>query len=541
MEPRSQRIFGYEMKEAIGRPIDMLWQTEVSDEAFSIRCLSQEDLRQPGGKTVEFQGYRNNKVSFPIEACFSVWDTPDGPHLGTIIRDISDRKREEDRIRYLAEHDTLTGLLNRDALYSKANAYISGSVRGQSEVALIITAVTNFHQINDMFGHACGDEVLCSVARRLSSFVHEGCLIARLDGDEFAILVSGYAAGSGAELIASRVATSLGGVPLLAAHRQHRIVPSVGLAIYPHHCDTADELLGCAHLALDRARTGGGANQVVFNRAIREEVQARLAVEAELRSALAEDQFELFYQPQVDISDTSIIGAEALIRWRHPERDLVLPGDFMPIVNGSVLSDSVAAWVLEAACRQGAAWVRQGHQIRVGVNLCPSVVRSGNLVALVEAILHDTGFPPSLLELEVTEDILLVDSESTLNTFRQVRDLGVRTVFDDFGTGYASLSYLKKFPLNGLKIDRSFVMNLQPGSPDAAIVECTIALAGQLGLSVIAEGIEHESTACLLANMGCKEGQGYFYGKPMPADLFERKFLFGGQKRDILEPSTVAA
>ena len=169
------------------------------------------------------------------------------------------------------------------------------------------------------------------------------------------------------------------------------------------------------------------------------------------------------------------------------------------------------------------------------------MVRSGNLVALVDAILRDTEFPPSLLELEVTEDILLDDSETTLNTFRQVRDLGVRTVFDDFGTGYASLSYLKKFPLNGLKIDQSFVMSLQPGSPDAAIVECTITLAGQLGLSVIAEGIEHESTACLLANMGCKEGQGYFYGKPMPADLFERKFLFGGPRRDILEPSTVAA
>ena len=338
--PGATRIFGYEMKEAIGRPIDMLWHPEVSGDAFSISCLSPEDLRQPGGKTVEFQGYRNNEEPFPIEASFSVWDTPDGPHLGTIIRDISDRKREEARIRYLAEHDTLTGLLNRDALYSKANAYISGSAGGQSEVALMITAVTNFHQINDMFGHACGDEVLCSIARRLSSLVHEGCLVARLDGDEFAILVSGYAAGSCADLIASRVVTSLGGVPLLAAHRQHRIVPSVGLAIYPHHCDTADELLGCAHLALDRARTGGGANQVLFSRAIREEIQARLAVEAELRSALAEDQFELFYQPQVDISDTSIIGAEALIRWRHPERGLVLPGEFMPIVNGSVLSDS---------------------------------------------------------------------------------------------------------------------------------------------------------------------------------------------------------
>jgi diguanylate cyclase (GGDEF)-like protein/PAS domain S-box-containing protein len=538
--PGAAKIFGYEAIDAIGKPIDELWRGEATGN-FRIANLSPQALRQPGGKTVEINGRRGRGETFPIEVCFSSWDTADGTHTGAVIRDVSVRKREEARIRYLAEHDALTGLLNRDALHSKANESLAQGNRERPELALLIVAITNFHQINDMFGHTCGDEVLCAVAQKLTSLVQDRGLLARLDGEEFAILVIGEGAELQAKALASRISASLGSAPLPTGDRQHRLAPSIGLAFYPEHCASAEELFGCAHLALDNARATGEPTQVVFDRDLKQQIEVRLGLEAELRRALAEGQFELHYQPQVRIADGSIVGAEALIRWRHPERGLIMPGDFMPIVNSSKLSDAVASWVLEMACRRGADWAKRGRQIRIGVNLCSSLVRSGSLVMLVKTILNDAGFPASLLELEVTEDILLDDSPDILNSFKTLRSLGVRIVFDDFGTGYASLSYLKKFPLDGLKIDRSFVSDLQPGSSDAAIVDCTIVLARLLGLSVIAEGIERGSTARLLAEKGCVEGQGYYFDKPMPADVFESKYVITNSMYDYIAGPPAAA
>jgi EAL domain-containing protein (putative c-di-GMP-specific phosphodiesterase class I) len=229
--------------------------------------------------------------------------------------------------------------------------------------------------------------------------------------------------------------------------------------------------------------------------------------------------------------DGVLIGAEALIRWRHPRRGLIAPEQFMPVVNTSSISDRIAGWVLETACRRARAWEEAGRSIRVGVNLSPSQLQ-GDLAGSVADVLQATGLSPSLLELEVTENILLVDEQRVLDTFLRIQELGVRVVFDDFGTGYASLSYLKKFPLDGLKIDRSFVLGLLGDSDDAAIVGSTISLSRQLGLSVIAEGIENEASAELLIRMGCEEGQGYFFGRPMPAQAFESRFLRAPRSAD---------
>ena len=230
----------------------------------------------------------------------------------------------------------------------------------------------------------------------------------------------------------------------------------------------------------------------------------------------------------MSLADRRVIGAEALIRWRHPERGLVPPVQFMPIVNASSISNQVAGWVLRTACRQGAAWAKVGHGIRIGVNLSPSQFTSGDLPAEVASVLAATGLPPSLLELEVTEDILLDDKTAVLSIFSRLQELGVRVVFDDFGTGYGSLSYLKNFPLDGLKIDRSFVRELIRDASDAAIVGSTIELSRRLGLSVIAEGIEDNATAELLTVLGCEEGQGYYFGKPMPAVQFTSTFSTDG-------------
>jgi EAL domain-containing protein (putative c-di-GMP-specific phosphodiesterase class I) len=278
-------------------------------------------------------------------------------------------------------------------------------------------------------------------------------------------------------------------------------------------------------MALSRAKAARRGGHVLFEDSIRRELETRLTLEAELALAAERSEFELFYQPQLDLAEGRLIGAEALIRWRHPVRGLVSPAEFMPVVNTSPISEPIADWVLETACAKAAAWERAGHKLRIGVNLSPSQFRSGDLAISVAQALARTGLSPTSLELEFTEDILLHDEQGALHTFQKIQELGVRVVFDDFGTGFASLSYLKKFPLDGLKIDSSFVFGLLANPDDAAIVSSTIGLSKQLGLSVIAEGIENRATADFLVSMGCEEGQGYFFGRPMPASEFEAKFL----------------
>jgi EAL domain-containing protein (putative c-di-GMP-specific phosphodiesterase class I) len=297
------------------------------------------------------------------------------------------------------------------------------------------------------------------------------------------------------------------------------------VAISPDGGRQADELLSNGHLAFCRAKATRRGAHVIFESAIRQEIEARLRLESELALAAERGEFELFYQPQVRLVDGTLIGAEALIRWRHPERGMVSPGEFMPVVNTSPCSETIAAWVLQTACHQARIWELAGHGVRIAVNLSPSQLQTGDLAAAVAEVLAATGLTPSLLELEVTEDILLLDEERVLGMFQRIQQLGVRIAFDDFGTGYASLSYLKKFPLDGLKIDRSFVLDLLSDPDDAAIVGSTVGLSKQLGLSVVAEGIENRATADLLVMMGCEEGQGYFFGRPTPASAFESEYL----------------
>ncbi len=525
--PGAVAIFGYAREDMIGQPLDWIYAAgePAGTVAFSILDLSHEALQLSGGKVIELDGRRKNGEAFPLEACFFGWQGADGFQYGAVLRDISIRKREAERIRYLAAYDTLTGLANRNTLHEHLAARLADAQNECSDVALLVMDVDKFKQINDTLGHACGDQVLCAVARRLNALVEGDGLVARLGGDEFAIVISGADVANRVEMLSERTSLAFSNNPLCVGARQFRVELSIGVAIYPQDCGTAEELLGNADLALYRAKAAGRGRHVFFDRAIRAELEARLGLEAELRQAAEHDEFELFYQPQVGLKDGRLMGAEVLIRWRHPKRGLVLPADFMPVANASSMSDAIAFWVIEYACRQGRLWQQNGHAIRLGVNLSPSQLQSGDLAATVERVLRDTGFSPSLLELEVTENILLEDDERARGIFRRLQDLGVNIAFDDFGTGYASLTYLKKFPLDRLKIDKSFVRELRVDSDDAAIVGSTINLAKLLGLSVIAEGIEERATADLLESMGCEEGQGYYFGPPMPATEFEHRFL----------------
>jgi diguanylate cyclase (GGDEF)-like protein/PAS domain S-box-containing protein len=539
--PGAVAIFGYDPAEMIGQPFERICaaHTKASPELISACEEARARSQQPGGLVLEFDGLRKDGDVFPVEACLSGWLGTDGFQYGAILRDISVRKREAERIRYLAEYDSLTGLANRNTLHTELAAMIATAEKTSGEVALLVVGLDDFQQTNDVLGHACGDQVLCAVSKRLSAEIDCAGIVARLSGDEFAIAIPCANMSETVAQLSERISLTFK-TPLLTGTRLHRVKVSIGAATYPLGGGTADELLSNSHLAFCRAKATRRGGHVLFEKTIREEMESRLTLEAELVRAVERNEFELFYQPQVRLKDGGLIGAEALIRWHHPVRGLVPPAEFMPVANASALSDRIAAWVLQTACRQAREWEQAGHKVRVSINLSPSQLRS-DLAASVADMLGATGLTPSLLELEVTEDILLVDEDGVLDTFRRIQKLGARIVFDDFGTGYGSLSYLKKFPLDGLKIDRSFVLGLLADSDDAAIVGSTIGLSKQLGLSVIAEGIENRATADLLASMGCEQGQGYFFGRPMPAGALESQFLTAPESTaDLLESGEAA-
>jgi diguanylate cyclase (GGDEF)-like protein/PAS domain S-box-containing protein len=530
----AEKIFGYAPGEIVGKPIAILYNRPRAETPSA----SPAQLPASGGGLVELEGVRKDGSVFPLEACFSEWQALDGSHYGATMRDISERKREAERILYLAEHDTLTGLANRNKLHQRIRELLDAVE--PSPAALLMLDLDKFKQINDTLGHACGDEVLRRVAGHLTGICGEDTLIGRLGGDEFAIVVGGNDAAARAKDLSDRICTSFSQFIFPVGSRQLRVEVSVGIALYPEHCVSADDLLGNADLALYEAKARGRGGYILFEQSFRSKLQDRLSLETELLRAVINQEFELFYQPQVTLGTGGLVGAEALIRWRHPQRGLILPDQFMPVVNASSISDQICLWALRSACRQGRHWEAHGYPLRIGVNLAPSQFLTDDLPGIVAGVLQETGLSPHLLELEVTENILLDDDTRALAIFQQIQELGVHVAFDDFGTGYASLTYLKKFPLDRLKIDKSFIMKMTSNSDDMAIVGATLAMAHLLGLSVIAEGVEDAETAELLAHKGCSEGQGYLFGRPIPAGDFERRFL-SDAPAEMPAPHTVAA
>ena len=525
--PTAAAIFGYETKEALGCPLSMicLLSEDPAGPSFAIKELSYDQLQSPGGKLIEIYGRRKNGELFPLEACFSGWPTRDAFHYGAVFRDISVRRREAARVCYLAEHDQLTGLANRHVLETRVRNEAAKLGPG-SEIALIVVGLDRLQFVIDMLGHDYGEQVIRAAAERLAGFADATSLVARLDGDEFAVLVEGADASARAEKLAERICHAFADRPFAVASREQVMTASAGIAVFPKDCRGANDLLGNAHLALYRAKSLHRGRHFVFHRRLRQDLETRARLEAELARAIERNEFELFYQPKVNLEDDSVVGAEALIRWHHPYRGLIGPSEFMQVVKTSALSEPISFWVMQTACTQASRWHKRGFDVSMAVNLAPSQIRTKDLVKTVESVLKATGYPPSQLELEVTEDILIED-ENALETFRQIKKLGVKLLLDDFGTGYASLSYLKNFPLSGLKIDKSFVSRLRLEIDDAAIVGSIVGLGTLLGLTVVAEGIEDRSTANLVARMGCKLGQGFFFGEPIPAVEFERRFLSG--------------
>jgi diguanylate cyclase (GGDEF)-like protein len=427
-----------------------------------------------------------------------------------------------ERARHLATHDQLTGLANRSLLHDRLAQAVSAARRGRHKLAVLFVDLDGFKCINDTLGHAVGDGLLRGIARRMGSCLRETDTAGRLGGDEFAILLTNLTHELDAATVARKLLVTLG-EPIQFRRQSTAIRCSIGIATFPRDAIDPETLIKKADTAMYHAKERGGNRFDFYTEDMNAAIQRRAAFEEKLRSALEEEQLVVYYQPQFDLTRGRIIGAEALLRWKHPELGLVSPSHFLPIAEETGLIIPIGDWILRKACAQNAAWNRMGHRgLRVSVNVSSQQFLEAGFGDVVRQALADSGLPPVSLELEITESSLLRDVEITVMTLRRLKDLGVRLAIDDFGTGYSALSYLKRLPIDVLKIDQSFVRALTTDPADATITETIVQLASGLNLTTIAEGVETLEQLLLLGSYGCTRMQGFLFGKPVPAEVFEQ-------------------
>jgi len=449
------------------------------------------------------------------------------------FEDITQRRRMEARVRHMAHHDALTGLPNR-ALFAERLEHALARLRGEARledhrpapsaedrlVAVLFLDLDHFKDVNDTLGHAAGDELLRMVAVRIGHCARDGDTLARLGGDEFAVLLQGLSEAEQAQDVAQRISAAVSAPFLLDGH-EAQVGASIGIALCarddPEGADPA-LLLRQVDTALYQAKAEGRGRNRFFQARMHVVLHRRKELERDLRRALAEGGLEVHYQPIWGLAPDRIVGAEALVRWHHPEYGMVPPAEFIPLAESEGMIGELGAWVLRVACARAARW----PGLCLAVNLSPEQVRRSGLVELVTTVLAETGLAPNRLELEITEGLLLQDTAATLATIGRLRGLGVGVALDDFGSGYSSLSYLRRFPFSKLKIDRSFVADMTADAGTAAIVQAVMALGRSLAMRVVAEGVETEGQLALLRAMNCDEVQGYLLGRPGPAEAFER-------------------
>lgn len=441
--------------------------------------------------------------------------------LGTAF-DITDRKRAEQRIEHQAYHDALTGLPNRALLMDRLSMAVAHARRHKGTIAVMFLDLDGFKLINDTLGHGFGDRLLQQVAERLSSCLREDDTVGRLGGDEFTLLLPDVARGEDAARIAQKVLDTVARPFDIDGHELF-MTTSIGVGLYPGDGDDAGSLLKNADAAMYRAKETGRNNYQLFTPAMNERAASRLSLESGLRRAIERGEFVLHYQPQAALSDRSLVGVEALVRWRHPERGLVGPGEFIPLAEETRLILPLGQWILETACRQATLWDEAGLSgFRVAVNVSGRQFQQQDVLQVVGQALQAARLDPRRLDLEITESAAMQNLELTVAMLRGLREMGVRISVDDFGTGHSSLSRLKRLPLDAVKIDQAFIHDLSVSQSDRAIVKGIIQMAHGLGLHVIAEGVETEGQADFLREQGCDEMQGYLLGKPCPAeDLVE--------------------
>ena len=485
-------------------------------DAYVTEILTASAQGKPYAREMDFADGRTVRIANRL--------MPGGGWV-TTHEDITERKQAEQQIAHMARHDMLTGLSNRAQFCEELDRAIGRVQRGE-RLAVLYIDLDHFKRVNDTLGHLMGDELLRQTAVRLRACIRETDLIARLGGDEFAILQTSIGQPSDAAALATRIGKAL--KPPFDLDGNTAVVgASIGISIAPDDAVEQGQLLKNADLALYGAKGNGRGTYHFYELELDNRMKARQKLESDLRDALTNGEFELYYQPVVDLRTNDVNGCEALLRWHHPERGLVAPAEFIPVAEESGIITPLGEWVLQQACADAACWPEHMH---VAINLSPIQLKSGKLVPLVMRSLAATGMSARRLELEITETVLMQNTFSTLATLHQLHDIGVRIAMDDFGTGYSSLSYLRSFPFDKIKIDRSFIENISENDGCVTIVQSITSMAHRLGMKTIAEGIETEDQRTKVQELGCDEMQGYLFSRPRPIQEVVRLFDTGAER-----------
>jgi diguanylate cyclase (GGDEF)-like protein/PAS domain S-box-containing protein len=456
---------------------------------------------------------------------------PDGGWLAT-HEDITERRRAEERITHLAHYDALTGLPNRTLFHERLKRELSHAAPHR-QLAVLYIDIDEFKSVNDSLGHMIGDELLKSVATSLAACARKADFVARLGGDEFAIVQTGIDDTDDVMMLVSRIFQAIRS-PYQCLGHQVTTDASVGIALAPRDGSDVDQILKNADLAMYAAKAAGRRTYRFFETDMEAEVRARRSLEMDLRQALVDGGFEVYYQPCLDLQTNAITGCEALVRWRHPQRGMISPAEFIPLAEDTGLINQLGEWVLTTACREASSWP---GNIRLAVNVSPVQFRSGTLALKVMAALAAAGLAASRLELEITEAVLIRDDEAALAVLHDLRAIGVRIALDDFGTGYSSLSYLQRFPFDKIKIDRCFITDIAEPEGSSSIVQAVVTIAADRHMTTTAEGVETEQQRDLLRELGCSEMQGYLFSPPKPAADIRPLLFADRQGPDAVRPS----
>ncbi|HEY5798776.1 MAG TPA: EAL domain-containing protein, partial [Burkholderiaceae bacterium] len=516
-----ERITGYTAEETVGRPLEfLLRQHPQADQGLREIQLAMQEHRE-GNATV--YGTRKDGSPFWSDLYLAPVRNEDNvvTHFIVVKYDVTETRRYQEELEFQSNRDTLTGLANRHLLQDRIAQAVAFAARYAQHMWVVYVGLDRFKFVNDTLGHKAGDTLLRTVAARLQEAVRETDTVARLSGDEFVLVLSERADDRLTSATLHRILDAAKAPALIEGH-EFFFTCSAGIAVFPADGDTPETLLKHADIALHRAKESGRNNFQFYTPGMNARALERLQLEGDLRLALEQQQFVVHYQPQVALDSGSIVGMEALIRWNHPQLGMVPPARFISLAEETGQILAIGEWVLRTACLQCKAWQDAGQRpLRVAVNLSPRQFAQQNLVQSIAAVLEETGLPPHCLELELTETVVMTDVEHAVATLGDLKALGVKLSIDDFGTGYSSLSYLKRFPIDVLKIDRSFVRDITVDPDDAAIAVLIIALAHSLKLQVIAEGVETRAQLDFLREHGCDQMQGFYFSKPVPASEFE--------------------
>ena len=528
---QAEKQFGYRRDELIGQKMKNIIPKGFAERLIADALRSAEDaLAQQIGTGTELNGRRKDGSEFPIEIMLSPLEGAEGVLVTAAIRDITTRKKAEALMIHSSEHDFLTGLPNRMLLNDRVNQAIRMAIRHKRKVAVLFLDLDGFKHINDSLGHPTGDKLLQSVGKRLVDCVRGSDTVSRQGGDEFVVLLSEEEDSEDASVIAKRMLRAVAEAHFIDQHDLH-ITCSVGVSVYPDDGLNAEALIKNADTAMYQAKENGRQTYQYFKPAMNVRAVERQSLEASLRRALERQEFVVHYQPKINLKTGRISGAEALLRWTHPTRGPVPPGQFIPVAEDCGLILPIGTWVLRQACQQAQAWVDAGLPLgTMAVNISAMQLRNENFLEGIFDILQDTRLDPRFLELELTESVLMKHAESTASILTALRERGVQVAVDDFGTGYSSLSYLRKFPIDALKIDQSFVRQITTVPDEIIIVKAVIGLGRSLKLRVIAEGVETQEQLAFLQAHQCDEAQGYYFSRPVLPEQFVKLL-----KKDIVK------